>query len=354
MKKKNKKITQEIILIIAMIAVLIPLFLAISLPADKHSFTQTERVEVIEGETFPRDLSYSTSIVTSEWFSKNPGKYIITVDWWNEGKVPGYLTGAVISDNNGTILREMHGGAMYFTTEPLEFDSGIHVVFTFLGSKEAYKEYLSKYNIDEDPDWFDDEFFQEGVYNVTYSIKIREYRPLTTALGVILGVAFGVLLIMFVMVSSRNEEAAVSKYDERQIQMQGKGFKYAFYTLIGYFLTLSLMLWLGVDLHVEASLLMLFGVIVGSIIWATVTILNDAYFRADESKTKYIHFLVLLFAFNAFIGISHLVNKSCIKDDVLTFSGCSNLVCSAGVLYVLILFIIKAVIDRKEGADEES
>ncbi len=168
------------------------------------------------------------------------------------------------------------------------------------------------------------------------------------ALGFIVGVVVvsAALVIMMLFLTSRNKKLKRS-YDERQELVRGKGFKYAFYTVI----TLN-MLYAIADIAykripIEASVVMFLVAICGVGVYAWYCILNDGYFAINDKKKETIICLSAIGIFNLAIGINSAVQDGFFEDGILTYD-CMNLVCGIFLLLTVIVILIKHYIDKRE------
>lgn len=168
------------------------------------------------------------------------------------------------------------------------------------------------------------------------------------ALGFMVGVIFvSAFIVILMLVLTSRDKKIKRTYDERQEAIRGKGFKYAFYTVI----TLN-MLYAIADIAceripVESSVVAFIVTLCGVGVYAWYCILNDGYFAINEKKKETIIALTAIGVFNLAIGISSAVREGFFEDGVLTYD-CMNLVCGIFLLATIIVLLIKDFMDKRE------
>lgn len=168
------------------------------------------------------------------------------------------------------------------------------------------------------------------------------------ALGFVVGVVIvsAVLVIMMLFLTSRNKKLKRS-YDERQELVRGKGFKYAFYTVIILNMLYAVAEIAYERIPIEASVVMFLVAICGVGVYAWYCILNDGYFAINEKKKETITCLSVIGLLNLVLGISSALHGGFFEDGMLTHD-CMNLVCGIFLLLTVIVILIKHYIDKRE------
>ncbi|MBQ8412823.1 MAG: hypothetical protein IJX12_04340 [Lachnospiraceae bacterium] len=168
------------------------------------------------------------------------------------------------------------------------------------------------------------------------------------ALGFIFGVVFvsALLVIMMLSLTSRNKKLKRS-YDERQELVRGKGFKYAFYTVITLNMLYAIAEIAYERIPIESSLVMFLVAICGVGVYAWYCILNDGYFAINEKKKETIICLSAIGIFNIVVGIGSAFHSGFFKDGVLTYN-CMNLVCGIFMVLTVAVIFIKQYMDKRE------
>lgn len=171
---------------------------------------------------------------------------------------------------------------------------------------------------------------------------------LAYALGFIFGVVFvsAFIVILMLVLTTRNKKLKRT-YDERQELVRGKGFKYAFYTVIVLNMLYAIAE-IGFErIPVESSVVAFIVTLCGVGVYAWYCILNDGYFAINEKKKETIICLAVIGVFNLAIGISSAVREGFFEDGVLTYD-CMNLVCGIFLLATIIVLLIKDFMDKRE------
>ncbi len=339
METMTKK-AKSIIGIVAAILVAVTAMMII-MPKNNFSSKLNTVVEVKNSVAKPE---YSQTVVN---VSKD-GTYTISADWWMEN-TPGFVTGLIVTDEAGNNVFSVTGGMLTADSRPMDLKKGQYLFkFEPLASGDAYRAYCAEHFSGEDMGDIDEDLFTDGTWNMQYKVSINEYFKNAYLAGLICGVVIGILLVALVVVVMRKENAPAKKYDERQIAAQGEAFKYGFYTLGIYMLVLMVCHGTGVELPIDVPLQLLTGLLVSASVLATIMILKDAYFRLDENRTAWILFLAGFAILNFVIGVINIVNHNVLKDGVLSFMGCTNLLCGVVMLYLLAVILVKTVKDREE------
>ena len=183
--------------------------------------------------------------------------------------------------------------------------------------------------------------------------------------GAVSGLAFVAILVWIISKFGGKVSMFKSKrcqdYDERQILVRSKAFKYAFFTLIIYSLIVQL-----ID---EISGIALFSSLGGSWIGRCLSIAlfvvycvwNDAYISMRDNKKGILMLFGAIAVLNIVISIIGVIHNDVeyidkiqiIKDGVLTnqyvisFQS-MNLVCGLLFMVICIAIVIKSFVEKKE------
>ena len=157
-------------------------------------------------------------------------------------------------------------------------------------------------------------------------------------------VAFFILLVL-VCVLKRKKNDFSKQYDERQLLIQGKAYKYAFFTLVSYHLIIGMLtMILKID-FATTYVYMLIGLCVGVIVYVTYSLFHDAYIGMDESKN-----LSAGVAF--FVGVCN-AGSALFELDKMFVDGIlqpefGRLVIGLTAFYIGIILVVKKQMDKKE------
>lgn len=172
----------------------------------------------------------------------------------------------------------------------------------------------------------------------------------------IAGIAAGIMVVALagVLLAKYGGKGRFSTggYDERQIAAQGKAHKRAYITLG----VLSMAYGLA-DLLIErpwcSAIAGLFICVCASIgVWATVCIMNDAYFRTGDSTKYYMRLFGLMGLFNVAIGAMRIADGSILENGELGLYS-MNLTVGLLSLWLMAVIIVKLRRDRRDPESAE-
>ena len=169
-------------------------------------------------------------------------------------------------------------------------------------------------------------------------------------LCVLIVVAIVALLLRYVL--KKKNGVLCGEYDERQKAIQGRGYKYAYFTLMiavaagGVFDA-----WLGVK-WIELFPFAMLCLWLSLCVFVTYCIAKDAYV-SFQAKRKV---LILIFALSALMNLGIALMEILHGDGIIT-GGClnltsANLFTGAASLQIAIALCIRAVYDRVQREDE--
>lgn len=171
---------------------------------------------------------------------------------------------------------------------------------------------------------------------------------LAYGLGFIFGVViFSAILIIPMLVGITKDRKLKRKYDERQELIRGRGFKYAFYSVIVLIMLYATALIGFEKLPIDPSAVMYIIVIMGVGVYAWYSILNDGYFALNEKIPQTVIAFTIIAIANLMIGINTLLDGDMIVDGIITFN-CLNLVCAIFMLVTVLVILIKQYRDKRE------
>lgn len=162
--------------------------------------------------------------------------------------------------------------------------------------------------------------------------------------GLLLVAVVGVIFARF----AHTDGARKPKFDERQELVRGRGYKYAFFTLIIY-----QMLYAAVKTGFGWAVLdditgMFVGLFLSIAVYACYAIWHDAYFALNEKRRYYIGLFAAVTVLNAVIGIGHVARGEFVMDGVVRFSNSLNLMCAVLFLVILAVLLLKEIASRRE------
>lgn len=165
--------------------------------------------------------------------------------------------------------------------------------------------------------------------------------------GMLTGITFGIVLAVLLIALCNKDRKIKTEYDERQQQVRGKGFKYAFFTVFGAIIVLIVLKAAEVAIPIHDSVVLFFIVVLGIAEYATYAILHDAYFGLNNKRSSYLMIFALIALINTFATIRCGIAGVLVVDGVLELNGI-NMLCAALFLWLFIVLIIKKYLDEKE------
>lgn len=306
---------------------------------DPKPFTAefTETVLVENGVAQPEQIE-------NEFVIEKSGKYVLNAEWTADKA--GILTGCTIIDEAGEILFFSTAENCAMESVPLEMEEGTYTLtLQFLTSEEQWYSFLIKSsNGFEDFELQDTEyeFATDGEFTIPYNIVI-ENQSIEFILGFITGLAIvfvvSFVLIIVILKTSKKDGSIKCKYDERQDLVRGRGFKYAFFTLLIYNFVVPMFEICDVELPADSTALFMIGAIIGLLVYVIYAIWNEAYFSLNENPKA----VMIAFAFigvsNLMLGVMRMVDGTFLTDGKLTFRSINFLL---GIVFVIIFITLAA------------
>ncbi len=168
------------------------------------------------------------------------------------------------------------------------------------------------------------------------------------ALGILIGVTIGVIILLLALKFINNDGKLSTKYDERQLKARGEAYKYGF---------IAVCISNGIILCCNFSRLNLSGflgdnvffipILIGVVVQVTYSIFTDAYIGLNNNIGRFMLFMFIISAFNFFIGFAALANGELVKDNVLQ-APFTNLLCGLLFIILAIELGIKKLYDGRE------
>ena len=163
-------------------------------------------------------------------------------------------------------------------------------------------------------------------------------------------VALVVLLIRFVF--KKKNGVLCGEYDERQRAVQGRGYKYAYFTLMIAVVAGGLFdAWTGIK-WIELFPFAVLCLWLSLCVFVTYCIAKDAYV-SFQAKRKV---LILIFALSALVNLGIALMEIICGNGIIT-DGClnltnANLFTGAASLQIALALCIRAIYERVRGEDE--
>ncbi len=169
-------------------------------------------------------------------------------------------------------------------------------------------------------------------------------------MGYVVGVCVAILLavcfFVFFLKFTKKDGKMKCRFDERQNIIRGKGYKYAFFTLLIYN---ALMLVMGdfMEMYMDREMVNFIGICLSVIIYAVYAIWNEGYFSLNENPKRVMVIFGVVGAINLLSGISSIVSGEIIENGKISFRA-MNLLCAVMLFSILIVLAVKTIYNRED------
>ena len=164
------------------------------------------------------------------------------------------------------------------------------------------------------------------------------------------------LVVVFLALITKGKKMQSPKYDERQELERGRGFKYAFFFLLTYYLLLIVAFDATDAVTPDYGALIGFGIITGIAIYVIYCIWHEAYFALNQKTVTVMILFGFIGLFNLGIAIGSYVNGVLIRNGRFGVN-ILNLFCALLFLAVFVATLLKKVADSHgksaSGEDDE-
>jgi len=344
-----KKSLAGIIAVVVLLALIIT-GIIIGVSADENapepfSTEFTEIVLVENGEA-------QTKQVEKEFIIEESGKYILNAAWNSDKE--GMLTGCTITDKSGKMFFASTADGCTMESAPLRLEEGTYTLtLQFLTSKEQWYVFLIEAEKELGAFELTDieyDFATDGEFTIPFNIVI-EKQSFAYMLGFMVGVGI-VLVVSFVAIIillklTKKDGTIKCKYDERQDLIRGRGFKYAFFTILIYNMIIPMLKICGVELPADSAALFMIGAIAGMLVYVIYAIWNEAYFSLNENPKA----IMIVFAFigliNLALGIVRMFDGTFLTDGKMTFNSI-NFLLGIGFVIIFMTLAAKQIANKRE------
>lgn len=282
----------------------------------------------------------------------------LSVKWYNSVQ-PGCLPLMTVTSDDGEVVAWVSGDSV---TTNLQFNTeeatNYTVETTYYVSAEDFKEKIASFdseaanniNIKEDGS-FDGfiSFGEEGTWTTQYTVDM-EFKSASSnsrLVGCIVGFlgGLGIAIILLVFVKKKGEYK--DKFDERQILVRGRAFKYGMITALIYFAILGILTEGKLLNYFKPSGLIMVGVLLSIGVCAGYAIWNDGYFSLSTNKNRLIVSFGIITVFMASTSVLSILSGMIIDDGKISFL-VTNIFGTIMFIVIFVILIIKAVIDSRE------
>ena len=346
-KKRMKPATKIKLILVGMALCLVGAFFMLkTMDEAQYKYENQATVTVKDGVADPSGFNGTLKV-------EKDGKFRFIADWgdwenYDPALATGFITAVTVKDSSGTLMFETSGESLHAESVEMDLTAGEYALeFKFLGSKETFDEYCMEEGFAVGGDSIG--IFKDGTWDRTFTVKAKEVTRNAYIFGVTCGLTFGLLLVALIAtLGTMGRKEGGPKYDERQIAEQGKAYKYGFFTgLIMCSLHLIFDL-VGVDLHIDKSVMLFLIIVIPVCVSATHMILHDAYFQLNENKRFLIICLAAIGILNLVFAVKEIASGTLLVNGVLTFMKSTNLFSALMMFYIILITGIKSYLDKKE------
>ena len=166
--------------------------------------------------------------------------------------------------------------------------------------------------------------------------------------GFTVGLAVGIILVVLLLKFANTNHKKETEYDERQKAIRGRGYMFAFYTMMIYEAIMIFFGMSGVTFPVAPIAIHFIGIVLGGMVLASYCVWKDAYWGLNNNLKRYAVVFLATAALNAIPLISSV--KSGGKLDLMD-GPILNLICLVMLGVLGLEFLVKYLTD-KDGAEE--
>ena len=369
--KKTTVYLISLICIILLIGANIFLIGYFSKGEDAWSSSWSHSVSVTDGVVSPEKT------VTDFTISRE-GDYLLSFSWIPAGHSEndlaklnssdfGFMTALLLYAPSGDLVYGTSATAMTADPSVTLAPGTYRAEFHYLTSTSEYEEFAAKYlcGTYAAPYWASqnaeifDSLQKNGTWNVDYSLSVSSRQSLS--ISAMTAVAFGlligfVLIFLFLALITKGNRVSSPKYDERQELERGRGFKYAFFSMLLFLLLLFI---LDSALQLEGTVFRTLAILttfVGLNVYVIYCLWHEAYFALNQKTTSVMILFCFIGIFNLAIAIINYLDGSMIKDGQFGPS-ILNLFCAITFLNVFAVMFIKrcvnAKLEKTVGAEDD-
>ena len=307
------------------------------------------------------------------------GNYYLSIKYLPEGSslkslerhpesAPVFIAGCVITDEQGKLQYAISG--RYFTVDTSnDLTAGTYNLdFYYFTNREDYVEFAKTYlcgsamadiyadGIDfPSPSNASDSSVEQGTWTMKYSLGFsRPGAHSYWGIAMLLVFLTSLCLVVLILALITKGPGLKERYDERQELERGRGFKYAFFTMLFYFLIMVFMDAAGLPLAADTSLLYCCGVLLGILVYMVYCVWHESYFALNQNMRSIMIAFGLIGLSNLLISLFNLLNGTLVENGRLTFR-IMNLLCSFLFFALFLTMLLKKIVSSKgDSADEEN
>ena len=329
-------------------------------------------ITISDGKVDPQ-MSHETFQIEED------GNYHLSIKYLPEGSslkslekhpesAPAFIAGCVITDEQGRLQYAISG--RYFTVDTSnDITAGTYNLdFYYFTNREDYVEFAKAYlcgsamaenyadGIDfPSPSNAAESSIEQDTWTMKYALGFSSSSTLRSSQGIAMLFVFLTSLCLVVLILSLITKGPSwrERYDERQELERGRGFKYAYFTMLIYFLVMVFVDAARLPLAADTSLLYFCGMLLGILVYMVYCVWHESYFALNQNMHTVMIALGLIGLSNFLISLFNLFNGTLVENGRLTFR-IMNLLCSFLFFALFLTILLKKMVSSKGGsADEE-
>ena len=161
--------------------------------------------------------------------------------------------------------------------------------------------------------------------------------------GLVIGIMVGLVLAVLLCRFANNNQNAKTQYDERQKEIRGRAYQYAFHAVLLY--EVAMLIVDGWEmLPIDRYLMHFGGIMVGCLVLACYCIWKDVYWGLNNNRRRYIA------VFTASVALNVIPIVGALKSGEGLGSSIINLMVLIMLAVILVEMLIKRLVDR--GSEE--
>lgn len=174
----------------------------------------------------------------------------------------------------------------------------------------------------------------------------------TRAIGFIVGIVFSLVLIAVLMKIVNKNRKIRTEYDERQKLLRGNGYRYgAVVAMVYVFILISFSL-SGVSFPVRQEVIYFSIIFVWVLVVTSYCIMTGAYFGLNNDRRRFAIVSFFIVIVNLITPVMSIIDGTFLQEGMVS-APCINLMCVVLFLVIAIECLIKEIIEREDGEDDE-
>ncbi len=171
------------------------------------------------------------------------------------------------------------------------------------------------------------------------------------SIGFVIGILVGLIIVVCLFKFANRDGKVKTEYDERQKEIRGRAYKYAFYTEMICQAVIMCLLMSGLELPVENYALLFIGVMIGCTVLAAYCIWNDVYWGLNNDHKRYQIIFAIAIVLN-FLPVFFGAKSGTLFENGKIGFPVLNITVLVMMVIIFVEMIIKKALDRKADKEE--